>query len=308
MVDPFDRARLELSTSTGDGPTRHEGLVTALALATGWWPDRDWSAATTHHGAFHAVLVLPGQVVARVSKRLDPRGRVAAEHRLLSLLAAAGRWALPAPLGVPRSSPDGHAGMLVTWVSGVHREDAPWPDVAGELGTLLAALAAGQVIAASGELPPARAWCGGPDLPELVRTTLAPLLPVEARGPAADAVAAVLEEERGAVPVHGDLGPHNILWTADGRIAALVDLDHAAVGDPAIDVAPLLGRFGATALSAVVEAEVLRRAMVHRATLSLQVAAAAELAGDCGLRDFALRNFAARLASGTLHDPGGCTP
>jgi hypothetical protein len=282
--------------------------VTALALATGWWPDHDWSAATTHHGAFHEVLVLPGCVTARVSKRPDPRGRVAAQHRVLSLLAAAGHWVIPAILGEPRSSPDGHAGMLTTWVPGHHREDVAWPDVAGELDTLLAALAAGQVFTTNGELPAARTWCGDPDLPELVRTALVPLLPVEARGAAADAVAAVLDEERGAVPVHGDLGLHNILWTTEGRISALVDLDHAALGDPAIDVAPLLGRFGAAALSEVVEPNVLRRAMVHRATLSLQVAAAAELAGDQRLRDFALRNFATRLAAGTLHDPGGARP
>lgn len=61
------------------GP-RHDRLVTALALATGWWPDHDWSAATTHHGAFHEVLVLPGRVTARVSKRPDPRGRVGVEE------------------------------------------------------------------------------------------------------------------------------------------------------------------------------------------------------------------------------------
>jgi hypothetical protein len=282
--------------------------MTALALATGWWPDHDWSAATTHHGAFHEVLVLPGHVTARVSKWSDRRGRVAAEHRVLSLLAAAGRWAIPATLGEPRSSPGGHAGMLTTCVPGHRREDVVWPDVAGELGMLLAALAAGQVFTISGELPPARTWCGGPDFPELVRTVLVPLLPVEARGRLRTLRPAVLDEERGAVPVHGDLGPHNILWTTEGRISALVDLDHVALGDPAIDVAPLLGRFGAAALSELIEPDVLRRAMVHRATLSLQVAAAAELAGDHRLRDFALRNFATRLAAGVLHDPGGARP
>ena len=286
----------------------HDRLVTAVVLAAAWWPDHDWSAATRHCGAFHEVLVLPGHVTARVSKRPDPRRRVAAEHRVLSVLGAAGRWAIPAILGEPRSSPCGHAGMLTTWVPGHHREDVSWPDVAGELGTLLAALAAGQVFTESAELPPARTWCGGLDLPELVRTTLVPLLPVEARGPAADAVATVLDQERGAVLVHGDLGPHNILWTTEGRISALVDLDHAALGDSAIDVAPLVGRYGAAALSEVVEPDVLRRAMVHRATLSLQVAAAAELAGDHRLRDFALRNFATRLAAGALHDPGGARP
>ena len=69
-----------------------------------------------------------------------------------------------------------------------------------------------------------------------------------------------------------------------------------------------MGRFGAAALSEVIEPDVLRRAMVHRATLSLQVAAGAELAGDHPLRDFALRNFTTRLAAGALHDPCGAKP
>lgn len=92
----------------------------------------------------------------------------------------------------------------------------------------------------------------------------------------------VLDAEQAVapVPVHGDLGMHNILWhgadtdrRSPSTISGLIDLDHAALGDPAIDVAPLLGRFG-TALAGVVSPGLLRRAMPHRATLSLQVAAA----------------------------------
>lgn len=48
--------------------------------------------------------------------------------------------------------------------------------------------------------------------------------------------------------------------------------------------------------------------MLHRATLSLQVAAAAELRGDERLRDFMLSNFDKRHAAGTLYDPGGKRP
>lgn len=45
--------------------------------------------------------------------------------------------------------------------------------------------------------------------------------------------------------------------------------------------------------------------MTHRASLSLQVASAATLVGDDGLRDYALSNFRAREAAGTLYDPTG---
>jgi aminoglycoside phosphotransferase (APT) family kinase protein len=85
-------------------------------------------------------------------------------------------------------------------------------------------------------------------------------------------------------------------------ISGLIDLDHAALGDPAIDVAPLLGQFGAVALADAVSPTLMRRAMLHRATLSLQVAAAADLCGDEALRNFALSNFNKRYAAGTLYE------
>jgi Ser/Thr protein kinase RdoA (MazF antagonist) len=123
------------------------------------------------------------------------------------------------------------------------------------------------------------------------------------------------EQTIAAVPVHGDLGMHNILWHDAGAeqgsaltISGLIDLDHAAFGDPAIDVAPLLGQFGSSALGDALSSALLSRAMLHRATLSLQVAAAAELRGDDALRDFALSNFDKRHTAGTLYDPDGRRP
>ena len=52
----------------------------------------------------------------------------------------------------------------------------------------------------------------------------------------------------------------------------------------------------------------VRRALIHRATLSLQVAAAAELVGDAPLRDHALANVEARVTAGTLWDPDRSVP
>jgi hypothetical protein len=280
----------------------------ARALAGHWWPEYRWDDATAHRGAFHDVLVLPGHVVARMAKQAGASTRLAVEHRTLTRLAARGRWAIPAALGNLRTADDGRAGMLTSWLPGTHRDEVAWADVAHELAALIAALATGSVLRATGALPPPRTWCGGSAFPGIVRTDLVPLL-APADGAAAEAaVTRMLSTERGGVLVHGDLGLHNILWDDSGRVRGLIDLDHAAIGDPAIDVAPLLGRFGTTALGSVVGADVLRRAMIHRATLPLQVAAAATIVGDHRLRDTALRNFTRRRADGTLHDPDGTAP
>lgn len=109
----------------------------------------------------------------------------------------------------------------------------------------------------------------------------------------------VLELEASAEgsPVHGDLGMHNILWRSEGS-AVVIDTDHAAWADRAIDIAPLFSAYGRDALAADLPGEVLDRAVAHRCVLSLQVAAAAELRGDGKLRDHALDNFARRIRSG----------
>ena len=208
--------------------------------------------------------------------------------------------------------------MLTSWVPGRHQTSATWSQVAEEISSLLRAVEAGEAFAAVGELSEPRAWCGGHRFPEVVTARLVPLLAGSGVREAADRVVGDMlaaEQMIAPVPVHGDLGMHNILWCdagADRRsaltISGLIDLDHAAVGDPAIDVAPLLGRFGAAALADALSPTVLSRAMLHRATLSLQVAAAADLRGDEALRDFALSNFARRHAAGTLYDPDGARP
>lgn len=135
---------------------------------------------------------------------------------------------------------------------------------------------------------------------------LAPLLGPSAADVAEVQVQPALDVERDVAPTlcHGDFGPHNILW-AGGTAASVIDWDHACIGDPAIDLAPLISFHGASALCALASAEEVRRAKIHRATLPLQVAAAARLAGLEPLRDHALANFERRLAEGTLFGPGG---
>ncbi len=109
------------------------------------------------------------------------------------------------------------------------------------------------------------------------------------------------------VLVHGDFGHHNVLWQGTDAVS-LIDVDNACIGDPANDIAPLIGSYGARQVAQVASDELLHRGMAHRATLSLQVAAAAQLAGRHALRDHALSYFIRRNEAGTLYDPEGITP
>lgn len=287
----------------------HGDASDVRAWAQRVWPDHDWSAGAFRHGAFHEVLVLPGGPVARITDGPGHEERSVREARVAALLAEVGLpVAVPAVLSAPATR-DGRTGVLTSLVRGDHRAPTTWTADRDDVLTLLEALGAVDGDGIARALPPPRQWCGGPSWPRVVAERLVPRLPPPAQAPALAAVAAVLELERTAQPglVHGDLGPHNLLWTAD-TLTGLLDTDHASWADPAIDVAPLVGVFGADQLRRDVTPEVLRRAMVHRATLPLQVAAAADLAGRATLRDHALGNLARRVAHGTLHDPGGTRP
>lgn len=273
------------------------------------WPDQDWGRAEARHGAFHEVLVLPGGPVARVAEGLDQERRVARETLVMSLMA---NLDLPVPVPTPVSVPvtlAGRTGMLTSFVPGQPLHDAAWPDVRDQLMVLLGALQQTRLRDLHRSLPKPREWCGGASWPDIVHDRLISLLPTSAQEEAARVVADLLVAEQGAEPglAHGDFGLHNVLWSGS-NVSGLIDFDHCCWGDPAMDIAPLVGAFHAGAVTGVVDADTVRRAMYHRATLSLQVAAAAELAGKRALRDHALGNFAQRLAEGTLYDPGGELP
>ncbi len=288
-------------------------MEAALGEALRWanlaWPDHDWSRSELWQGAFHEVLVLPRGPAARLTTGPGHRDRVRRETEVMALLA---RLELPTPIPAPLSAPvtvDGRSGVLTSFVAGQTMETQDWSVVRGGLTRVLAALQQIEAVDVARLLPPPRGWCGGAGWQDVVSAQLVPLLPPHARAPANRVVADVLRAERLAEPqlVHGDFGLHNVLWTG-ATVSGLIDVDHASWGDPAIDVAPLIGAFGVSQLAADFEPEVLQRGMYHRATLSLQVAAAAQLADRTGLRDHALENFARRQAEGTLYDPEGHRP
>ncbi|MFB9904026.1 aminoglycoside phosphotransferase family protein [Allokutzneria oryzae] len=266
--------------------------------ASACWPEHDWPAARYRHGAFHDVLVLP-EVVARITTDV---ARVEREHRTSELLRRVDfPFAVPKTLSGPRSH-GGRTGVLVSRLDGELRPDIAWADAATELAAALSALSEADPPAG---LPEPRTWCGGQRWPSIVMDDLVPRLPKDLRDTAAEVVAAVIVAEFRAPAglVHGDFGPHNLLWR-DGRISGVFDWDHLCVGDPAIDLAPLVGIYGAARVAEITDPATLDRAMTHRATLSLQVAAAGELSGNVALRDHALGNFVARARAETLRDPG----
>jgi len=68
-----------------------------------------------------------------------------------------------------------------------------------------------------------------------------------------------------AQPVHGDLTRFNQRWAND-RVVGVQDWDHAALGDPAIDVAGILTSFGVQAAGDIADHDTLPRASLNRAT------------------------------------------
>lgn len=276
------------------------------------WPEHEWRSADTHRGAFHLVLTAPSGPSLRAIQGRSGRERSKREAATLRALETA-----PLPFQVPRvtGGPLWSTGArtwltLLTTVPGATATDLHvcGPERLSAYADVLRALRATSLSVRS-DLPPVRAWCGGKLWPDIVRRDLAPLLSRPTRSTAVERVEAMLDAERNVAQTlcHGDFGPHNILWAGE-RADSVIDFDHACIGDPAIDLAPLISFHGAARVMPLGESGEIRRAMLHRATLPLQVAAAAHLAGLRSLRDHALGNFEHRAAEGTLFDPSGERP
>lgn len=261
------------------------------------WPELPWQSLREAHGAFHHVLLLPPVAAVRIRTGAEHELATRREHETAAALAAAG-LPVPRPLRDPVHAEQWSA-AVVTFTGGAVREPGSWAvDRAGILPLLEAWAEAGAGHPElSARLPAARSWCGGPEWPALVArmTESDPEVLAAAR----TRLDGVLECEASAElsAVHGDFGLHNLLWTPAGE-ACLIDTDHASWADPAIDVAPLLAVYPTEELAVDLGSALLERAAAYRRTLSLQVAAAAQLRGDVQLRDHALANFRRRLRSG----------
>ena len=283
--------------------TRLTGVAETWRALRSVWPDLAWGEAQFRRGAFHHVAVLGEGAVVRVVFGPHHVQSTEGEAANLAAFAHAGLpFHIPAVLRAPFHG-RGWSAQVNSYVPGEHRPLEAWTTVREPLALVLAALADVGPLS-GGRLRPVREWCGAGNWPAVVAGIALALPRGEAKA-AARVVEEVLAAEEWVSPavVHGDLGLHNVLWNGAG-VSGLVDFDNACLGDPAMDLAPLIGIFGAAALADIADAELVSRAQLHRASLSLQVAAAAELGGDGELRDFALGNFSDRFAAGTLYDPG----
>jgi aminoglycoside 2''-phosphotransferase len=122
------------------------------------------------------------------------------------------------------------------------------------------------------------------DLYRRIRASLFPLMRAESRVAVAGHFAAYLETpddpDYRAVLRHGDFGPSNILFDAETRtISGIVDFGSAGLGDPALDIAGLIGPagYGEAFASAFVDdfrptRTLMRRARFYAGTFALQEA------------------------------------
>jgi aminoglycoside phosphotransferase (APT) family kinase protein len=282
----------------GDRPPTQAAL---RSWADQRWPGQGWATSRLTHGAFHPVLLGDDRVLrVAVGPGHEERARwELVSHTLVAAVALP--WPVPRLLVPAVVAGPTWSALLLERLPGAVAPDLAWGSrTATVFGRLLRSLARTDAALVAG-LPPHRAWCGGTGWRGVVEEDLAPLLPRSAATAATRAADAALALEGRVQPVlcHGDLGPHNVLWR-DGRPTGVVDLDHACVADPAVDVAGLVAFFGAGAVAEVVDADVLDRAITFRAVLGLEVAAAAHLLGDVALRDHALANFTRGSANGEL--------
>jgi Ser/Thr protein kinase RdoA (MazF antagonist) len=264
------------------------------------WPDLAWTSPVYRHGAFHHVAVLGSTGVVRVSFAANHETQIARQSAALLAVSSVG-LKTRVPKLLRTLTGDTWSAMACTVIEGAHMADRPWHEVRHYFAGILDDLHCAQIPTG---LPAVRSWCGGNSWPDVVERITADA-GTRMRKAAQIVVREVLslEEEVNPSLIHGDFGPHNILWDGSRAPGGLIDFDNACAADPAIDVAPLIGFYGAVKVGEIVDADVLARAKVYRASLPLQVAAAAALGADRKLQSHALSNFARRLEAGPLHDP-----
>lgn len=264
------------------------------------WSDLAWTSPVYSHGAFHHVAVLGSTGVVRVSFSANHEAQIARQSAVLLAISSVG-LKTRVPKLLRSLTGNTWSAMACTVIEGAHMADRPWHEVRHSFAGILADLQGAQLPTG---LPPARSWCGGNSWPDVIERITADA-GARVRTAAQIVVREVLSLESTVSPslVHGDFGPHNILWDGSGAQGGLIGFDNSCAADPAIDVAPLIGFYGGAKVGEIVDADVLARAKVYRASLPLQVAAAAALGADRKLQRHALSNFPRRLEAGSLHDP-----
>jgi len=266
------------------------------------WPQFNWHGARYDRGAFHDVFIIAAaNVVARITRSRFAADAAAERNALLLQLAdRVESFQTPAPVSEPERWSDRHVAVLHTFVCGQEQTDLDDGD-SHEIGRVIDSI---QLHSDLLRARTVRSFCGGADFPSIIDDVIAPAMAHECSRAARSAVEQLLAAETAVIaqPVHGDLTRFNLRWD-DGQVVGVIDWDHAAMGDPAIDIAGILTSFGTNAAKDISDAGTLHRASLHRATFPLQVAAAGHLHDDERLQSTGIRNFEQRHRDGTLHWP-----
>lgn len=271
---------------------RYRPLVRAVMDQAGVVADpEDWEIH--ENGSAHTVIDVGHRLSVRIAKNHAVAQRVQRRTDLLRALPHDLPFETPRPLtrAIRRG---GMTGVGLSWVPGAPREPGPAP--ARTLGRTLRGITGIDFSGLEPYLDPPHAHWGGSDWAATLRDRVIPLLHPGFRTKARRYVdeAAALEPVAPAL-IHGDFAGHNILWTRD-RITGIIDWDHAAVSDPAWDIASAANCFGWEPLLRCVGRDWTERAKVLHRLLPLQAVGYAVVGGRSGaLLDQAVDRANARL-------------
>jgi aminoglycoside phosphotransferase (APT) family kinase protein len=196
------------------------------------------------HGTVNALFRLGDHVVLRFPLRPGPAAReeLVTEQENARRFASYAPVEVPEPLGLGAPGP-GYPGAWAAyrWISGTTADDGDIADLDG-----LALDLAGFVRAVRGLDTGGRSWSGqgrgGPlsDEEDWVRHSLAQsaeVIDIARVGRLWARCRDIPIGDTTEVWLHGDLMPGNLLLR-DGRLAGVLDLGMAGVGDPAVDLMP----------------------------------------------------------------------
>lgn len=270
--------------AVGQGLEDTRGAIAALA------PDLQVDQiAPLGAGQNSRVLLVDGTWVFRLPKHDAAAAAMAGEVVLLRSLRGRLPLAIPDPIyPVPGEASLGMGYRLLPGVP-LSREDlsalpdVPRRDMAMALMAFLRALHTIPLAEVGGAALPGVADCASwATMYAQVRERLFPLMRGEARRAVATRFETYLGAARADHPetlVHGDFGPGNILYQPDpsAHLSGVVDWSSAGRGDPAVDLAALIGPVSyplgaiASGFAAYPEAEaMLERAHFYASTFALQ--------------------------------------
>ncbi|MBS2534921.1 phosphotransferase [Catenulispora sp. NF23] len=233
-----------------------------LEIAEALVPDLDMSSASlAEQGNMHHVVLFPGVAAVRVTKRPSAAAELPRRVEVLRAVAAAGLpFAVPEPLSAVTTFGD-RAAVAVSWIDG-----EPLPEGVGDpaaLGLLLEALRGVEITPRLEALlhQPHRHTPDGLGWADILTDETIPRLPPKWRDTVRHRLDTLLALE--AAPprlVHGDLGGPNLHFSADGKLAGVLDWDLAIRSDPAIDAALVATWHGWDVLRAATDEQTCRRA------------------------------------------------